>query len=146
MMIQAILAAVVALGAPRDVAPEFASAVAKYARTPEEASLMLSWAEHESHFARRIADGDCRKWECDHGRARGLFQEHRGAAGAEWSYMLGDIDAQVRAAARTTRWVLKTCKGDARCSFRVLGGLRTDVALKGEDSRVRSFTRVRGML
>jgi hypothetical protein len=147
MMLQAILAAVLALGAPSETASDVATAVAKYARTPDEAAFLLAWGTHESHFQRRIIDGDCKKWECDHGRARGAFQLHAGAAGSDWALLPGDIDLQAKHAAAMARWAMRTCPKDpVRGGFRVLGGLGCDRALKGEDARVISFRKARAAL
>jgi hypothetical protein len=146
MMLRAVLAAALALGAPQETASDVASAVLKYARSADEAAFMLSWAEHESHFSARIIACECERWECDHGHARGAWQLHRGAAGADWAALPGNIDAQARAASRMARWSLRACEGNARCAFRLLGGLRVDVPLKGEESRIASYRRVQRML
>lgn len=146
MTLASVLAALLALGAPAETSPAVAAAVTQYARTPVEAAFLLAWGKHESEFRDRIIQNDCRRWECDHGTARGAWQLHRGAAGVDWAALPGNVDAQARAAARMARWSLHTCNGDARCAFRVLGGLRVDVPLKGEASRVAAFEQARGML
>jgi hypothetical protein len=153
MTLQIILAAVLALGAPKETATDVAVAIAKYARTPDEAAFMAAWARHESEFSAAIAAGKCEKWQCDAHkladgrvvfRARGLWQLHRGAAGDDWEMLPGDIDAQARAAARMTRWALRQCPGDpVRGGFRVLGGLGCQKALRGEAKRVASFEKAR---
>lgn len=148
MTLQIILAAVLALGAPKETATDVAVAIAKYARTPDEAAFMAAWARHESEFSAAIAAGECKRWQCDAHkladgrvvfRARGLWQLHRGAAGDDWEMLPGDIDAQARAAARMTRWALRSCGGDARCAFRRLGGLSAYSKLRGEEKRLASF-------
>ena len=145
-MLSAILAAALALGAPQSVAPSLAASVAQYAKTPTEVAFMLAWGRHESGFLARIIANDCKRWECDRGRARGAWQLHERAAGSDWAALPGNIDAQARSAARMTRWALGRCKGDARCAFRVLGGLQHDAKLKGEDERVASFNAARAKL
>lgn len=42
----------------------------------ELASLMLAIAWHETRLSLRIHDGRCKPYECDRGRARGLWQLH----------------------------------------------------------------------
>jgi hypothetical protein len=42
----------------------------------ELAVLLVTIAWHETRFSLRIHDGHCRPYECDHGRARGLWQLH----------------------------------------------------------------------
>lgn len=146
MMLQAILSAAIALGAPQSVAPSLAASVVQYAKTPTEAAFLLAWGWHESNYQARIIANECKRWECDRGRARGAWQLHERAAGDDWSALPGSIDAQARSAARMTRWALGRCKGDARCAFRVLGGLQPDARLKGEDERVASYERARRAL
>lgn len=46
-------------------------------RFRELVALQATIAIHESGLMRRIALGDCRRWECDAGLARGYFQAHR---------------------------------------------------------------------
>jgi hypothetical protein len=48
-------------------------------RTERAALIVIAW--HETHFARYVHEGRCSdgprgKYECDSGRARGLFQIH----------------------------------------------------------------------
>ena len=145
MNVQTILAALLALGAPKAVAPSFAAAIACHAKTPDEAAFLAAWAEHESHFVARIVRNECKPWECDRGRARGAWQLHRGAAGSDWDVLPGNLDAQARSAARMARWALRECKAPLG-AFRRLGGLGCDRSLKGEDARMASFKKARGML
>lgn len=142
MMIQAILATLLHIGAPSSVAPDVASAIVKYAKSPAEIAFLESWGTHETHFSERLIAGQCYRWECDHGRARGAFQQHRGSAGADWEELPGNIDAQVRAASRAVRWAMRQCPKDPiRGGFRVLGGLGCDRPLKGEEKRVATYRR-----
>jgi len=145
MTAQTILVAILALGAPKASAPAFADAIARHARTADEAAFLVAWAEHESHFQERIVRNDCKRYECDRGRARGAWQLHRGAAGQDWDALPGNLDAQARSAARMARWALRECKAPLG-AFRRLGGLGCDRALKGEDARMASFKKARGML
>lgn len=46
----------------------------------ELATLLLTVAWHETRLSLRIHDGRCKPFECDHGRARGLWQLHTHAS------------------------------------------------------------------
>jgi hypothetical protein len=46
----------------------------------ELATLLLTVAWHETRLSLRIHDGHCKPYECDHGRARGLWQLHAHAS------------------------------------------------------------------
>lgn len=141
-MIEAVLAALLKLGAPVDVAPEVAEAVAQFARSPQEAAFVLAWAKHESAYQRRIADDDCHRWECDHGRARGLWQSHQQAAGTAWAHLAGNISLQAFVAVKHARWALKTCssaESPIRGAFAVLGGKGCDGTFRGIDQRVADY-------
>lgn len=112
--------------------------VAAQARTPQEAAFILAWGENETHYALRIHSGSCRRWECDHGRARGPWQDHRRGlpVGIEWTHW------QVKSALQHVRWALKECGGDELGAFRRLGALRCDEPLKGEGERVKSYRKL----
>lgn len=146
MTLQSLLLALQLLHAPSDTAPGVAGAVLRHAKSPMEAAFILAWGRAESGFDSRIIRNECKRWECDHGLAVGGWQMHRRAAGPDWDELPGNIDAQVRSAARMTRWALKQCGNQPRCAFRVLGGLRPETPLKGENARVSDFERVRRAL
>ena len=46
----------------------------------ELATLLLTVAWHETRLSLRIHGGQCKPFECDHGRARGLWQLHTHAS------------------------------------------------------------------
>lgn len=88
---------------------------------PEDAELrwmLLTTAQHESHFALRIHEGKCRPGECDGGRARSLWQLHRNARmkPGEWESLAGTsqeaTDLGARLAAGLLRGARASC-GDA---------------------------------
>jgi hypothetical protein len=133
------------LGAPAPVAEQVATAVSMTTMTDAESRFLLAWGRHESNYLERIIENRCERWECDHGRARGGWQLHEKIAGRYWDLLPGSVAFQVAAAARATRWALRTCDGDARCSFRVLGGLHKDCPLRGEEERMQTYERVRRM-
>jgi hypothetical protein len=61
----------------------------------ELAMLLLTVAWHETRLSLRIHEGRCRPYECDHGRARGLWQLHAHASlpHERWLTVAG-LDAQ----------------------------------------------------
>jgi hypothetical protein len=69
-------------------------------RSPREwAALMLAIAENETHGSLRIHEGHCRPLECDRGRARGLWQEHRNKRNAPiWDQLVGVENTAVQVA------------------------------------------------
>lgn len=128
-------------------------AVHRASRNADEAAFLLAWGDAETHFSLRIARGECFKWECDKGRARGPWQTHRnGMALATWDKMHGleNIDVQATHAAKMARWALAEChaKGDARVlgAFRLLGGKGCDGHLPGENDRLATFKRIRAVM
>ncbi|HET9958094.1 MAG TPA: hypothetical protein VFQ61_26545, partial [Polyangiaceae bacterium] len=71
--------------------------------TPRElASLLLTVAWHETRLSLRIHEGNCRPFECDHGRARGLWQLHMHASlpRERWLTVAGLDPDSTRAAAQ----------------------------------------------
>lgn len=127
-----------------------AAAVAEFTKTPDEAAFLIAWGQAETNYSLRIQRGQCRRWECDRGRARGPWQVHRlrNMPLEKWDRMHGieNTRAQVEHAVKMTRWALGRCKGDARCAFRLLGGLAPTTPLKGEDGRVADYEKARRRL
>lgn len=145
MNLASVVTALAIAGAPKSSTPAVADAIVRNAKTPAEAAFLIAWAEHESHFDLRIANNDCHPWECDHGRARGLWQSHERAAGTAWAHLPGDIDLQAFVAVRHARWAIKDC-GSVLGGFRRLGGLACDRPLKGEAGRMESYRRILAVL
>jgi len=144
MTAAAILVALLAVGAPRSTAPRVADAIAKYARSPDEAFFLVAWGRRESDFEQRIIDHHCRRWECDRGRAIGAWQMWPGAAGKDWARLPGDLDLQAKHAASMARWAMHACPGDSvRGGFRVLAGLGCDRPLIDENVRISLFEKAR---
>ncbi|HEY3499514.1 MAG TPA: hypothetical protein VGK73_32715 [Polyangiaceae bacterium] len=159
MTLKPILSAVLALvvcredppGSPEKRAQLVAvgSAVAEFAKTPDEAAFLIAWAQAESHLSLRIHIGNCKPWECDRGRARGPWQTHRNGMPEErWARMIGveNTRAQAEQAARHARWAMRQCPDRVLGAFRVLGGNGCDRPIKGERDRVAAFQRVRAKL
>lgn len=127
-----------------------AAAVVSVARDKDEAAFLIAWGDHETRYSLRIHRGHCRPLECDRGRARGPWQNHRnGLSDEKWEALHGVELTRLQAeeAARRARWALNQCKADRiRGAFRVLGGNGCTKALRGEDERVATFRRVRAKL
>jgi hypothetical protein len=81
-------------------------------RPPREwAALELTVGRHESNLSSRIIANDCRKHECDSGRARGFGQVHRnGLNGADWDAAPGNIDVQAKLVDDALRRAFHTCE------------------------------------
>lgn len=156
MTLEIILAAVLALpvfhedAASPEKSAQLAAAVADVARDKDEAAFLIAWGEHETRYSLRIHRGKCKPLECDRGKARGPWQNHRnGLADDRWSALSGIelTGIQAEEAARRARWALRACPADRiRGAFRVLGGNGCTKALRGEDERVATFKRVRARL
>jgi hypothetical protein len=134
-------------------ARELAEAIASIPKVNRDwAALVLTVAVHESALAARIARGDCKRYECDGGRAWGLYQGHRNEANAAvWGSP--DIAIQTQEAARMLRAVFYRCNGPHSLSFdwvaRTLSayaGHRCDANWAGLDRRLNTFARIRGRL
>ncbi len=74
----------------------------------ELAALMLTVAYHETGFSLRIHDGHCKPYECDKGRARGLWQlhAHRSLPRERWLTLAGLDDAATRLSAQEAAYAL----------------------------------------
>ena len=117
----------------------------------ELAALMLTVAWHETRFSLRIHEGRCRPYECDEGRARGLWQlhSHRSLPRERWLALAG-VDATAthssaeeaaRALIRSRRMCLSKIRGPdwvaptlAAFAGRGCGGRLPDAA-----ARVKTF-------
>lgn len=159
-MIAAILAALLALTPYRedDVGSlekraqlqAIASAIAEFARTPEERAFLIAWGHAESGYSLRVHVGQCKRWECDGGRARSVWQMHRHRLNPEqWARMQGveNTRAQAARAVALARWALRQCPDDrVRGAFRVLGARHCDQPLRGEADRLATFERTAALL
>ena len=77
-------------------------------------ALVIAIAWHESTLSLRIHRGECKPHECDGGRARGPWQQHRhGMTDADWDAMHGleHVQHQAVVAAKQLRRSYLTCKG-----------------------------------
>jgi hypothetical protein len=171
-MTGAVLAMLLSLGvAAEDRGPELAAAKREQSETiatsiatvasrqrsmvPRElAAVLVALGWHESKFALRIAEGRCKPWECDRGKARGIFQIHRRDAmsDAQWDALLGTGTeptlASTREIARRVIAARKRCRSlEARQDwaagvFSSLAGRGCIGEFKGRAERVRVFRRL----
>jgi hypothetical protein len=131
-----------------------ARAVASVSRTREEAAFLLAIGQHESGLSFRIHFGLCRSFECDRGKARGLFQSHRnGKSQEEWDGFVGlTLDAtkaSAGAALRHVRFAQRVCRGEPDpvvATFRAYAGRGCRSVLPGERDRAATFRAVMGKL
>lgn len=119
------------------------------------AALLITVGYHESAFALHVHEGRCRPWECDGGRARGPWQLHSNRyTRTVWDQLHGveHSEIQARAAAKMLTLAYWTCVGRkrrddwVRLTLRGYAGAGCNSPIKGEDSRVAMFMRVKARL
>lgn len=140
------------VGSPRldghraDIARAVEAESLKAPRSPREwAALMLTVANHETHFSIRISDGQCKKWECDRGLARGMWQLHANYFNrAEWFRQNGDIGLQAKLASAQLKRAYATCPQDfPRGALNAFAGRRCGDDWPGLKARLGTFQRLR---
>jgi hypothetical protein len=127
-----------------------ARAVAAVSRSREEAAYLITIGHHESGHSFRIHFGLCKSFECDHGRARGLFQNHQnGRSQQEWDGFVGltleATTASTVAALQHVRFAQRVCRGEPDpviATFRAYAGRGCRGSLPGENKRVMTFQAV----
>jgi hypothetical protein len=115
-----------------------AEAIARWSDDRELAAIAVSVAWHETKFLARIQAGDCKKFECDRGRARGYFQPHEDAsllARERWDDLVGlgdhNVDAQAEVALQLLRRGRKVCRTlEGAASYYAVGHCRFPGAKK----------------
>ncbi len=130
-----------------------ASAVwAESARGPRErrewAKLLITIGAHESHFSIRIMRGECKKWECDRGRAKGMFQIHSNTLNRDsWALQDGDIPLQVKLASDALKRAYWTCARSGEDwlvgTINAYAGKRCGARWAGLDARIATFRSLR---
>lgn len=131
---------------------ELAQAIVSVPRVSREwAALILTIAAHESALSARIAANKCRPQECDHGKAFGLYQQHKNKLNAEvWGSP--DIRVQTTEAARALRSAFYTCNHGAlrpdwvARTVNAYAGHSCDAVWPGLKMRLATFERVRRSL
>jgi hypothetical protein len=123
-------------------------------RQRELATLLLTVAWHETRFSLRIHEGNCKPYECDHGRARGLWQLHvqPSLPREEWIHVAGLDVESTRLAAREAAKALSRsrnmCAGRARGTeliaqtLAAYAGAGCGGRLPDVEARVRTFRRL----
>lgn len=167
-MYELIVAAILSLPVYKDDAGDerkreqltlIARAVDEASSTPELEALLLTVAYHESGYSLRIHAGECRPLECDHGRAKGLWQLHRTARNhAYWNELDGLGEDRTRLAAKEAAAALVRARGAVRskmicrdvdpiqATLSVYAGRRCDSDWKGLAPRMRTYRWLLGRL
>lgn len=111
------------------------------------ASLILTVWRHESNLSSRIIAGNCKRHECDGGRARGGGQNHRNLHNAtDWDQANGNVELQVKMTDDALRRAYWTC---ARAGVEPVAGTLSSYAGKrcgaswdGLQPRLATFNRL----
>ena len=122
-------------------------------RAPREwAALLLTIGYHESTFSLRIQRGQCKPYECDHGRARSAWQLHKNLFTAPvWDQLHGveNTAIQVRAASDALRRAFFTCSRSGvpwvQGTLNAYAGRRCSAEWPGLDQRVATFNHLRSV-
>ncbi len=128
---------------------ELADAVVSVTASRQWAALLLAIGSHESAFRSRIARSECRKGECDGGRAWGVWQIHRSSANADvWGSP--SLAIQAREASRIARAGFYLCRRSEvpfpLSTFRAYAGRGCLRKVYTEESVVSNFNRILGRL
>lgn len=122
----------------------------KAPRPPREwVALMLTVANHETHFSIRISDGNCRKHECDRGKAKGLYQLHRNSLNwDDWAKQDGNVPLQAKLGSDALRRAYYTCSRSGVPwligTLNAYAGKRCSANWPGLQARVATFNRLVG--
>lgn len=124
---------------------EVADAVLSVTDNRRWVALLLAIGAHESGFRKRIAEGHCKRGECDGGRAWGLWQVHKSLANRDvWGSQ--DLALQAREASRVARGAFGTCRKSAvpfpLSTFRAYAGAGCERAVHTEDFVVVTVARL----
>lgn len=121
-----------------------AQAMTEAARDRRELAFLIAWGWHESAYSLRIHRNECRRWECDRGRARSPWQLHRnGLDQGSWDGLAGveNVRGQAQEAALRARRALAWC-GTVEGAFRSMGGRGCSGLLPGVERRMATFRTV----
>ncbi len=118
----------------------------------QHAAFLVTLGGAETNFDSQLVLGVCAKWQCDHGRAKGAFQNWSVSFTRElWAVADGNIPAQVAMADRTLRRSMTRCAPFAPWPAHVFraykGGAASSCSfpLKDEAQRVATFNRLLGV-
>lgn len=77
----------------------------------QHAAFLVTLGGAETNFDSQLVLGVCARWQCDHGRAKGAFQNWSVSFSRElWAVADNNIPAQVAMADRTLRRSMKRCE------------------------------------
>lgn len=125
-----------------------AQAMAETARDRRELAFLVAWGWHETKFSLRIHRNECRRWECDRGRARSPWQLHRnGLDQGSWERLVGidNVRHQAAEAALRARRALAWC-GTVEGAFRSMSGRGCSGRLPDAGARVATYETIRRRL
>lgn len=128
---------------------ELADAILSVTTSRQWAALLLAIGSHESAFRARIARSECRKSECDGGRAWGVWQIHKSSANADvWGS--SELAIQAREASRIARAGFYMCRRSEvpfpLSTFRAYAGRGCVTKVYTEETVVSTFRRLLGRL
>lgn len=129
------------------IASEVAKRSVKAPLPPRQwAVLLLLTGWHESTFSLRIHAGSCHPHECDGGRARGPFQEHRRRLNeGVWDRLTGvqNTELQVQSADMLLRLMTGVCPGGGvQGTIEAYMGQRCGSASKQVQERMATYRRL----
>ena len=134
---------------PPDRFAEVVSAESAHSpRSPHEWSrLMTAIAENESRLSQRIADGKCKPYECDRGRAKGLWQLHSNSLNRElWAKQDGDLELQAKLASEQLKRAYWTCARSGvpwlQGTINAYAGRRCSDQWPGLQARIATYNRL----
>jgi hypothetical protein len=113
------------------------------------AAALIALGQVESRFAERVQAGRCRRFECDRGRSRGVFQINITAVDSETWAALGRYDNEslrigAREAIRIWRYGLSRCGGNISCARSRYRGARA--VSEADRALARRVVRLRRVL
>ncbi len=129
-------------------AVEIARVSAKAPLPPRQwASLLGAIGSVETNFDTEVVAGRCPKWACDHGRAKGAFQNQLVSPVADlWPIADGNITAQVDMADRMLRRTWRGCEAQGvpfpAGAFRAYAGHSCSWPVHREQERVAAYVRL----
>lgn len=129
-------------------AVEIARVSAKAPLAPRQwSSLLGAIGSIETNFDTEIVAGRCPKWACDHGRAKGAFQNQLvGPVADLWPIADGNITVQVDMADRMLRRTWRGCEAQGvpfpAGAFRAYAGRSCSWPVHREAERVAAYLRL----
>lgn len=133
---------------------EIAKAVADASRgkplPPQRwSALVLTVGFHESSFSMRIIANDCRRHECDRGKARGFGQVHKNTLNhRDWDDAPGNLAIQAKLTSDALARAYWNCQRSGvepvRATLSSYAGKGCGASWEGLDKRLATFNRLSG--